>query len=203
MYYDAFPVRHGDAGRVVGYFCLRERSIGMDRFTSCCFTGHRNLTEDDMLRAAVELEALIPRLADRGITDFYAGGALGFDYAASVTVINSKRLYPDLTLNLALPCRDHMKNWRETDKLMFARLAERADSIVYVSDGYSAGCMQKRNCYMADRSSLCVCWLSEKSGGTYYTVKYAEKIGLEVINLFSGNQQIGFGFDRTEGEGDL
>lgn len=137
-----------------------------------------------------------PRLIGRGITDFYAGGALGFDYAASVTVINSKRLYPGLTLNLALPCREHMKSWNEADKLMFERLAERADSIVYVSEDYAPGCMQKRNRYMADRSSVCVCWLSAKTGGTHYTVKYAEKMGLEVINLFSGSEQIGFGFDR-------
>ena len=74
----------------------------MDRLTSCCFTGHRNLTRDEMVRAAGEIGKLLPRLIDRGITDFYAGGALGFDYAASVTVINSKRLYPELTLNLGI-----------------------------------------------------------------------------------------------------
>ena len=98
----------------------------MDRLTSCCFTGHRNLTRDEMVRAAGEIGKLLPRLIDRGITDFYAGGALGFDYAASVTVINSKRLYPELTLNLALPCRGHTKNWSEADRLMFGRMAARA-----------------------------------------------------------------------------
>lgn len=175
----------------------------MDRLTSCCFTGHRNITRDGMLRAAAELEALLPRLVGRGITDFYAGGALGFDYAASVTVINSKKLYPGLTLNLALPCREHMKNWNEADKLMFGRLAERADSVVYVSEDYAPGCMQKRNRYMADRSSVCVCWLSEKTGGTYYTVKYAERMGLEVINLCSAGEQLTFGFDRTGKSGDV
>lgn len=166
----------------------------MDRLTSCCFTGHRNLTRDEMVRAAGEIGKLLPRLIDRGITDFYAGGALGFDYAASVTVINSKKLYPELTLNLALPCRRHTKNWSEADRLMFGRMAARADSVVYVSDGYAPGCMQKRNRYMADRSSVCVCWLSSETGGTYYTVRYAGRMGLEIINLYSGCEQIGFGF---------
>ena len=60
---------------------------------------------------------------------------------------------------------------------------------MYVSDGYAPGCMQKRNRYMADRSSVCVCWLSSETGGTYYTVRYAGRMGLEIINLYSGCEQ--------------
>ena len=155
----------------------------MDRLTSCCFTGHRNLTRDEMVRAAGEIGKLLPRLIDRGITDFYAGGALGFDYAASVTVINSKRLYPELTLNLALPCRGHTKNWSEADRLMFGRMAARADSVVYVSDGYAPGCMQRRNRYMVEHSGRIIAVFDGQDGGTKRTVEYAMRQGLEVVLL--------------------
>jgi len=136
-----------------------------------------------MVRAAGEIGKLLPRLIDRGITDFYAGGALGFDYAASVTVINSKRLYPELTLNLALPCRGHTKNWSEADRLMFGRMAARADSVVYVSDGYAPGCMQRRNRYMVEHSGRIIAVFDGQDGGTKRTVEYAMRQGLEVVLL--------------------
>ena len=36
---------------------------------------------------------------------------------------------------------------------------------------------------MVDNSSVCVCYLNRESGGTAYTVDYARKNGLEIINL--------------------
>ena len=57
------------------------------RETACCFSGHRSLTAAEMERASAEISALLPRLTDAGITRFYAGGALGFDLAASVTIL--------------------------------------------------------------------------------------------------------------------
>ena len=55
--------------------------------------------------------------------------------------------------------------------------------MVYTSQAYTAGCMHKRNRHLVDNSSVCVCYLTKDSGGTAYTVRYARKRGLEVINL--------------------
>lgn len=44
------------------------------------------------------------------------------------------------------------------------------------------GYMHKRNRYLVDNSSVCVCYLTEDTGGTAYTVNYAIKSGLKVIN---------------------
>ncbi len=169
------------------------------RETACCFSGHRSLTAAEMERASAEISALLPRLTDAGITRFYAGGALGFDLAASVTILNSRRLYPALRLTLALPCREHNKKWRPFDTALFERVAEMADEVVYVSEEYARGCMQRRNRYMVDRSSLCLCWMTERRGGTFYTVSYAQRQGLRVINLAPGCRegQICFDFGNT------
>ena len=43
--------------------------------------------------------------------------------------------------------------------------------------------MHKRNRHLVDHSSICVCYLTEDRGGTAYTVNYAKKQGLKVINL--------------------
>ena len=55
--------------------------------------------------------------------------------------------------------------------------------MVYTSQEYTKGCMHKRNRHLVDHSSVCVCYLTKKDGGTAYTVDYAERQGLEVINL--------------------
>ncbi len=43
--------------------------------------------------------------------------------------------------------------------------------------------MLMRNRYLVDHSSLCVCFLEDRRGGTLYTVGCAVHEGLEVINL--------------------
>ena len=55
--------------------------------------------------------------------------------------------------------------------------------MVYVSRQYTRGCMHERNRHLVDNSSVCVCYLNRESGGTAYTVDYAKKQGLEIINL--------------------
>ncbi len=157
-----------------------------DRKSGCCFSGHRTLTPPDMEKAALRIAELLPGLVAEGITHFYAGGAIGFDLAASVTVINHKRTYPGIKLTLALPCRNHTNRWRRVDEELFRRVAARADEVVYVSEEYSRGCMQLRNRYMVNRSAICLCWLTSAKGGTFNTVSYAEKQGIKVVNLSSG-----------------
>ena len=65
----------------------------------------------------------------------------------------------------------------------YERIKALADKVVYTSQEYTKGCMHKRNRHLVDHSSVCVCYLTKKDGGTAYTVDYAERQGLEVINL--------------------
>ena len=122
-------------------------------------------------------------LYSKGVRTCYVGGALGFDYVAALTLANLKNTLPELRLVLALPCPDYDSKWSERDKALYRQVFLRADEIVYVSDSYSPGSMQIRNIYMVDRSCYCICWLTEKTGGTMNTVKYANDSGLEIFNL--------------------
>lgn len=154
---------------------------------SCaCFTGHRAMSNDEMKRVSLLISKEVTELYNRGIYNYYAGGALGFDFAASVTVLNLKAILPKLTLNLALPCREYMKKWTSSQIALFERVIERADCVTYVSEEYSRGCMQERNKYMVDRSNVCIAYLKERHGGTFNTVSYAKKKGVKVINMAGG-----------------
>jgi len=43
--------------------------------------------------------------------------------------------------------------------------------------------MQKRNRNLVDNSGVCIAYLTENRGGTFYTVNYAAKLNREIINI--------------------
>jgi len=43
--------------------------------------------------------------------------------------------------------------------------------------------MQRRNRYLVDHSGVCLCYLTQETGGTVYTVGYAGQKGLQVVNI--------------------
>jgi uncharacterized phage-like protein YoqJ len=58
-------------------------------------------------------------LIRHGATHFYAGGALGFDTIAALTVLRLKKLYPQIKLCLILPCKNQTKMWSESDRAIY------------------------------------------------------------------------------------
>ena len=62
-----------------------------DQNTSVCLTGHRNLAGVPLELLVAAIERRIRGLYEGGITHYFAGGALGFDMLASVTLLNLKK----------------------------------------------------------------------------------------------------------------
>lgn len=154
------------------------------REKTCCFTGHRELpTGWRRWKLTAELEKAIIAQIDKGIKYFGAGGALGFDALASRTVLKLKKKYPDIKLILVLPCVNQTRRWPAEAVEEYERIKAQADKVVYTSQEYTQGCMHKRNRHIVDHSSVCICYLTKEDGGTAYTVDYARKKGLEVVNV--------------------
>ncbi len=153
------------------------------RERTCCFTGHRDLPMAGRKELAIKLEKTIISLIERGVQFYGAGGARGFDALAAQTVLDLKNRYPYIKLILVLPCLTQTRGWPAKDVGEYERIKAQADKVVYTSQEYTKGCMFKRNRHLVDNSGVCVCYLTKKDGGTAYTVDYAEKQGLEVINL--------------------
>lgn len=151
--------------------------------TACCFTGHRKINENifDSLLNLLEIET--EKLIMSGIKKFYCGGALGFDIMAAQIIIKLKNKYPDIKLILTIPYINQSKSYLPTEKLEYDFILSKADETICLSDHYYRGCMHVRNRYMVDHSSHCICFLEKLSSGTYYTVKYAQKNNLTIINL--------------------
>lgn len=151
---------------------------------TCCFTGHRNFKQYvESAGVATRLNEEIERLIDKGVTSFLSGGARGFDLLAATLVIYQRNVGRAVQLILALPCRGHDEGWPEDEKHLLQTLMAGADEVVYVTEEFSTGCMKARNQYMVDRSAHCICALKYRRSGTGQTVNFAEKAGLNIVNV--------------------
>lgn len=159
------------------------KEAGKTREETCCFTGHRKIPEEEREQLARRLEATVEELIRAGVRYFVAGGALGFDTLAAQTILKLRTQYSQVKLILALPCETQTRGWPEEDVRIYEEIKKAADKVRYTSVEYTRGCMHKRNRHLVDHSGVCVAYLTESRGGTAYTVDYARKNGVPVINL--------------------
>ncbi len=153
------------------------------RGRTVCFTGHREIPLMKSIEIKKSLRITLEDLIARGYCYFGAGGALGFDTLAAQTVLELKTKYPQIRLILVLPCLSQADRWSDKDKVVYEDIKSRADKVVYTAQAYFSGCMHKRNRHLVDNSSICICYLTRNTGGTAYTVDYANKNGIKVINM--------------------
>ena len=149
----------------------------------CCFTGHREINQNERASVTAALRKLLPSLIEQGYRVFKAGGAIGFDMLAAGEVIRLKRNFPDIKLHLFLPCMTQNKYYNEEQNRVYLEQINAADKIFCMSEKYYNGCMQDRNRALVDGSELCIAYIKKESGGTAYTVSHAEKNGVEVVRL--------------------
>ena len=79
---------------------------------SCAFTGHRpksfpwkyNEAAPECVLLKDVLTAQIMKLADRGVTEFLSGMALGVDLWSAQIVLGLQENYPAIRLHCILPC---------------------------------------------------------------------------------------------------
>ena len=172
----------------------------------CCFTGHRDIDKELEPYVKEVLVSTLNKLIVYGVTDFRAGGARGFDMLAEVEVLKLKKENPDLKLNLCLPCPNQSVKWCASEQRLYDRILEVCDGYTYAEDTYTRGCMYKRNRQLVDGAEFCVAYYDGNgSGGSAYTVGYAESRGVSVINLYPlakeakriHDEKRFFGFNRS------
>lgn len=142
---------------------MRERTV--------CFTGHRNIPAGQYDAVYHRLKDVLAEAIGRGYRYFGAGGAL------------LKRTYSFIRLILVLPCPSQASRWKEPDQKVYERIKAQADKVVYTSRRYTKDCMYRRNRHLVNCSSMCISYQTRPTGGTAYTVSYARKRGLAVINI--------------------
>lgn len=158
--------------------------------TTCAFTGHRphkfpwKYHELDPRCTALKdtLTEQIEKLVKSGVTDFYSGMADGSDIWMSQIVLHFRRDFPNLKLHCILPYEGQADQWTESARNRYCAILERADSATYVSHEYYDGCMLDRNRRLVEAAGLLLAvYNGERRGGTAATLRYAKKLGREII----------------------
>ena len=158
----------------------------------CAFTGHRpkkfpwGYNEADARCVALKetLAAEIAKLVKAGYTDFFSGMAEGADTWAALAVLALKKENSALRLHCVLPCEGQADGWSASARELYHSILVKADEVIYVNREYSKGCMLDRNRYLVDHAAcLLAIYNGEWRGGTAMTVRYAGKLGREVIIL--------------------
>lgn len=162
---------------------------------SVCFTGHRKIIEDRNTLARRLYPLLEYLVAEKGITDFYTGGAIGFDALSARVVLILRERNPSVKLHLVLPCpfAEQSIKWTDNQKKEHKYIASLCDSQEITSEHYSSDAMKIRNHRLIEvASSCCICYWNPQNwrSGTGQTVRMAQRKGLEIINLFEAVSNI-------------
>ena len=153
---------------------------------TCCFTGHRIIKITPELVQG--LRGAIIGVIGKGVTEFYDGGAIGFDVLCAETIVEMKAEYSDIKLHLLLPCppKEQIKGWNKAQITRYEKMLNAADSVTVVSEHYTKECMKRRNQQLVELADCCICYCTNPRSGTGQTVRMAKDKGIDIINLFSG-----------------
>jgi predicted GTPase len=119
------------------------------------------------------------QLINNGYKTFLVGMAIGFDLKVFEILQTKKKFNIDVIA--CVPCKNQDKLWTFKQKEQYKTAIEQADKVVFISEEYFDGCMQKRNMYMVDNSSIVVAYMYAEIGGTKHCVNYAKKKNKNVI----------------------
>ena len=145
------------------------------------FFGHRQI--ENALDVERKLEAKISELIQtKQYIEFLVGREGEFDILAASVVKRVKKQmdYGNCSLVLVLP---YMKaEFRDNEK-DFLDYYDDVEICEQSAKAHYKSAMQIRNRAMVDRSDLVICCIQRKSGGAYKTVRYAERIGKQILYL--------------------
>nr|WP_325298261.1 SLOG family protein [uncultured Dysosmobacter sp.] len=161
------------------------------RQESCCFTGHRpaklpwRYNEEDGRCLALKrrIADTVEAAYDQGYRHFLCGMAQGCDLYFCECVLALRERRPDVTVEAAIPCPTQADGWPAALRERYDRLVAACDFETLVSARYSSSCMQRRDRYMVDHASLLIAAFDGSPGGTRYTVEYAMRRGVSVVDL--------------------
>lgn len=148
---------------------VKERAVAV--------TGHRVLRED------FDREKVKNTFLERirlGFDTFLIGMAVGFDTVCFQILEEIRKLLP-IKIIACIPCEHQDQKFSFKQQKEYRRMLEVADDRILISKDYTPYCMQKRNMFMVDNSSLLIAYLREVKGGAKNTVEYAKNKNVSII----------------------
>ena len=154
------------------------------RKKTCCFSGHRIIPASQIGNIEQRAEKHIRELYYQGVHYFGVGGAIGYDTIMAKLLFRLKKVdLTDLKVILVYPFEGFNKRWTTHQKLLYKMMLPMYDKTVCVAKWGSKEAFLARNRHLINGSAYCIAYCVKSSGGTAYTVQYANARGVTVYNL--------------------
>lgn len=158
------------------------------------FTGYRSPKLPDSCSETVQ--AHLSLLLINAIKDSYAKGyrvylngmMSGWDILAAEAVLTLRSELTDIRCVSIAPFRKSYfanSNWTPDWKVRALNVYRQSDLALCLSEQYQRGTYYNRDRFLIDHASCVIAFYDGKPGGTKYTIDYAAKTGLEIINMAS------------------
>ena len=146
------------------------------------FLGHRKIYGNRDLEDRIEAH-IKEAMQEHYFVDFYVGRNGDFDVSAASSVKRVQKLLGDQNSSLILVQPYKMKDDPDYENYY--------DELLYPIDPkvHFKAAIPLRNRWLIDNADLLICFVTEDSkGGAAATLRYAEKSGIEIINLANSDE---------------
>ena len=163
----------------------------IDKEKTACLTGHRpkslpwgyDESQESCVSFKEELEKIFNGAIDYGVTTFLTGMAEGFDMIGAEILLEIRK-NRNIKVIAVVPCVGQESKWKPEQQKRYKHILQKCDKVITLSEFYTPTCMNDRNKYMVNNSSICIaCW-NGKPSGTGNTVRFAKQNGnrIRIIN---------------------
>lgn len=166
-----------------------KNSLEVDKSVTACLTGHRpsklpwryNEFESRCKKFREDLRQIFIGAYDYGIRNFLTGMAEGFDMIGAEVLLSLRDDDGlDIKVYAVVPCKYQEVKWLPRNQQRYWDILNRVDDAALLTSDYTPSCMNDRNKYMVDHSSVCIACYDGSSGGTANTIRFAKKAGCKI-----------------------
>lgn len=122
------------------------------------------------------------QVIEQNISYFICGVGSEGDMYIAETILEIKKRYPHIILEVVINYETQVSRWREADRNRYYDIIEKSDKETMFHRAYSVGCWIKCNYYMIDQANTIFVAFNPSNGVVCKMIKYA-KDQSKTVNL--------------------
>lgn len=160
----------------------------MKKEETACLSGHRPKSlpwgydekKECCQKFKKELYKILVGAVEYGLQNFMVGMAEGFDMIGCETLIDIRKEHSEVKIIAVVPCKNQEIKWKPKQQIRYKELLKKCDNVIILQENYTKECMNNRNKYMVDNSSVVIACYNGKPSGTGNTIRLAKSKGSKV-----------------------
>lgn len=169
----------------------------INKSETACITGHRpdklpwfyDETKENCVRFKKDLKTIFEGAIKYGLKNFLTGMAEGFDMIGTEILLDLQKKHKEIKVIAIIPCKGQELKWKPEQQKRYHKILKQCDEIIVLTDTYTQTCMNDRNKYMVEHSSVVIACFNGIPSGTGNTIRFAKEKGCNVKLINPDNYQ--------------